>query len=191
MVEKERIIKLNNNKEKKGDYILYWMQASQRVYYNHALNYAIEIANKFKLPLLVVFGLTPHYPDANLRHYKFMLEGLKETFEVLQQNNIGVKLELYEPYIVAIKNSAKATCVITDRGYTDIQKKWRIKAAKEIKTAFYQVESDVIVPVETVSDREEYSTATLRKKIIIKIPYFLKENKFIKPVKKFNKKSFI
>jgi hypothetical protein len=30
MIQKERVRPLNNEKEKRGDYVLYWMQASQR-----------------------------------------------------------------------------------------------------------------------------------------------------------------
>ena len=39
----------------KGDFVLYWMQQSMRVNYNHALNYAIERANEVNLPVLVFF----------------------------------------------------------------------------------------------------------------------------------------
>ena len=78
-IEKERI-KLLNNKEvdKNGEYVLYWMQASQRVENNHALYFAIEQANILKKPIVVVFGIFGDYPEANKRHFYFMLEGLKK-----------------------------------------------------------------------------------------------------------------
>jgi hypothetical protein len=37
MVQKERIKALNKKEMKKGAYVLYWMQGSQRSEYNHAL----------------------------------------------------------------------------------------------------------------------------------------------------------
>ena len=41
----------------KSRFVLYWMQSSQRVFHNDALEYAIEQANKFNLPLVTVFGV--------------------------------------------------------------------------------------------------------------------------------------
>jgi deoxyribodipyrimidine photo-lyase len=36
----------------------------------------------------VVFGLTDDYPEANLRHYTFMLEGLKDVRQALEKRGI-------------------------------------------------------------------------------------------------------
>ena len=41
MIHPERVRKLNERSIQKGRFILYWMQASQRVEYNHALEYAM------------------------------------------------------------------------------------------------------------------------------------------------------
>ena len=49
MIHDERIKNLNHKKINNGDYVLYWMQASQRSEYNHALEYSIEYSNKLKL----------------------------------------------------------------------------------------------------------------------------------------------
>src|SRR5690606_11458851 len=89
MIEKDRIQLLNNKKiyaEKR--YVLYWMQQSQRTEYNHALEFAIGQANELNLPLLVCFGLTDDYPEANLRHYYFMIQGLKEVELSLKKRKI-------------------------------------------------------------------------------------------------------
>ena len=51
---------------------------------------------------------------------------------------------------------------MTDRGYLRIQKKWRRTAARRITCPLVQVESDVIVPVEVVSDKAEYAARTIR-----------------------------
>jgi len=77
-----RVKKLNSIGTNTGEYVLYWMQSSQRAENNQALEYAIHEANKRNQPLLVYFGLTK-YPEANTRHYRFMLEGLAETNERL------------------------------------------------------------------------------------------------------------
>jgi deoxyribodipyrimidine photo-lyase len=79
MIQKERVKPLIQKSMKRGDYVLYWMQASQRTEYNHALEFAILKANELRRPLIVFFGITDHFPEANERHYTFMLEGLRET----------------------------------------------------------------------------------------------------------------
>ena len=83
MIEESRIRPLNENRPKKGEFVLYWMQASQRAEHNHALEFAIEQANELKLPVIVYFGLTDTFPEANERHYYFMLEGLKNVQKAL------------------------------------------------------------------------------------------------------------
>ncbi|HKL76593.1 MAG TPA: deoxyribodipyrimidine photo-lyase, partial [Halanaerobiales bacterium] len=81
MIQKERIKPLNDEQVQNKEQIFYWMQASQRVNYNHALEFAIERANKLNKSLSVFFVLNTDFPEANLRHYQFMLEGLKEIRE--------------------------------------------------------------------------------------------------------------
>ncbi|HQO35705.1 MAG TPA: deoxyribodipyrimidine photo-lyase, partial [bacterium] len=88
MIEPERIQLLNDKPQRDGEYVLYWMQASQRAEYNHALEYAIQEANRLRLPLVAVFGITEKFPEANERHYAFMLEGLRETRQALQERGI-------------------------------------------------------------------------------------------------------
>jgi deoxyribodipyrimidine photo-lyase len=165
MIEESRIQPLNRNHPMTGEYILYWMQASQRAEYNHALEFAISQANERKLPVLVYFGLTDAFPDANERHYYFMLEGLKEVKEALFRKGIGMVVERCTPEVGAVKFARKALLAVCDRGYLKIQKKWREHVAKLIECPLIQVESDVVVPVEAVSSKEEYSAATLRRKL--------------------------
>lgn len=52
-----------------------------------------------------------------------------------------------------------------DRGYLGIQKQWRTEIAGRVECPVVQVETEVVVPVETVSNKEEYMAATLRPKI--------------------------
>ncbi len=78
-VQHTRIQRLNDREPDNGGYVLYWMQQSQRADYNHALEYAVQQANALSQGVVVVFGLMDNYPEANLRHYTFMLEGLRET----------------------------------------------------------------------------------------------------------------
>jgi len=164
LIQKERIRRLNKHAPQKGGYVIYWMQASQRVEYNHALQYAIETANSFKQPLIVYFGIT-EFPEANERHYHFLLEGLREIQASLKKMGIAMVIRLEPPEQGIIKLAEDASAVITDRGYLKIQKNWRNHAAAKLLCPLIQVETDVIVPVESASLKEEYSAATLRPKI--------------------------
>lgn len=173
MIQKERIKALNQKAVQKGSYVLYWMQASQRTEYNHALEYAIVQANKLRQPVVVFFGITDHFPEANERHYAFMLEGLREVKQSLLERRIKMLIRHRSPELDTIQMAKKASLVVVDRGYLRIQKRWREYVAKRIDSPLIQVESDVVVPVEEASPKEEYSAATLRPKIHKKLSHFL------------------
>jgi len=173
-IQAERIQKLNDRPMRTGKYAVYWMQASQRTIYNHTLEYAILTANKLKQPLIVYFGLTADFPEANERHYRFMLEGLQDVKKALDERGIFFCLRRESPEKGIIALSRTASAVITDHGYLRIQKNWRSDAATNIDCPLIQVESDCVVPVETASPKEEYAAATIRPKIHRLLPVFLK-----------------
>ncbi|MBT8508118.1 deoxyribodipyrimidine photolyase [Methanomicrobiaceae archaeon CYW5] len=174
MIQPSRIRALNDRDvEDDGAYVLYWMQASQRAMGNHALEYAVRRANDLGLPLCVCFVWTPDYPEANLRHYAFMAEGLEETAAALKARGIGWVVRCGNPPEEVLRLSAGAACTVTDRSYLAAPKSWRVDVAREISSPFIQVESDVVVPVDTASEKEEWSAATLRRKINRLLPDYL------------------
>jgi deoxyribodipyrimidine photo-lyase len=173
MIQKQRIEALNSKKECTGEYVLYWMQASQRAEYNHALEYSISLANKLKKPLVVFFGITDSFPDANLRHYYFMFEGLKEVETSLEKRGIRLVIHHRSPETGVINLAKRASLVVVDRGYLKIQRAWREYAARRLKCPLIQVESDVIVPVQEASPKEDFSAATFRPKIKRKLGEYL------------------
>ena len=80
MVDPARIKRLNDDPPHAGGrYVLYWMQQSQRTRHNPALEVAAERANAAGLPLVVCFGVMDDYPEANARHYLFLLQGLRDV----------------------------------------------------------------------------------------------------------------
>jgi deoxyribodipyrimidine photo-lyase len=173
MIHTARIQQLNANKVRSGDYVVYWMQASQRALDNHALEYAIGKANELNKPLIVFFGLTSSFPEANERHYLFMLQGLQETAKTLEKRGITLILQRISPEKGILSLSKNACLTVTDRGYLRIQRQWRQLAAQHLRCPLIQVESDVVVPIETVSQKEEYSAATIRPKIKKHLKTFL------------------
>jgi deoxyribodipyrimidine photo-lyase len=165
MIQEQRIRPLNDRKIKDGRYVLYWMQQSQRAAYNHALEHAIDIANRLDLPVLVFFGITAGFPEANARHYAFMIEGLQSVRDDLARRGIGFVPRIVAPDEGAVIMAQDAAVTITDRGYLRIQKEWRSSAAGRLACPLIQVESDAVVPVETASSKEEYSAGTFRPRI--------------------------
>ena len=168
-----RIRPRNDRKIQPGDYVLYWMQQSQRAEDNHALEYAVALANGHQKPLVVVFGLTGDYPEANLRHYRFMLEGLAETQETLAKRGILLSIRPGSPPDVALKAAQNACCLVCDRGYLRHQRSWRRQVASRSPCPVFEVESDVVVPVQAVSDKAEYAARTIRPKIHRHLDRFL------------------
>jgi deoxyribodipyrimidine photo-lyase len=173
MIHKERLKALNNQARKNRNFVLYWMQASQRSEDNHALEYAIDQANELDKPLVVFFGLTDDYPDANERHYVFMLEGLREVRQSLETRGIKLIVAFRSPEKAVVPMAAKASLVVVDRGYTRIQRSWRAKVAEKIDCPLIQIESDVLVPIEEASSKEEYGAFTIRPKIKTKLDSYL------------------
>lgn len=158
------------SRDHQGDYVIYWMQQSQRVHYNHALLHAIEQANRYDQPLLVFFGLTPDYPEANERHYTFMLEGLKEVKSILEHFGMTFVFKLESPEMGILPYLEKAGLLVMDYGYLAFQKVWRKNVwdytlQKGLKLGIDLVDTDVIVPVRVASDKAEYGAYTLRPKL--------------------------
>lgn len=165
MIQQERIVHLNRHTTVRGDFVLYWMQASQRARFNHALEFAVERANDLHLPIVVALCLIDDYPEANERHFVFMLEGLRETVRELRARNIETLVRRGAPSVQVPRMAARAALVVTDRGYLRHQKLWRAQVADRLQCQFIQVETDAVVPVESASPKAEYSAATLRPKM--------------------------
>ena len=165
MIERERLQLLNDAPEVPGDCVLYWMQQSQRATFNPALEWAAASANRLRLPVVVGFGLTDGYPEANARHYAFMLEGLREVEASLAERGIAFIMRRGPPDAVAIELAQRAALVVCDRGYLRHQRAWRSRVAKSAGRRVVQVEGDAVVPVDVASDKRETAARTLRPKI--------------------------
>ena len=165
MIHPSRIRKLNDNPVQRGGYVLYWMQASVRVAENPALLYAVQQADDLGVPVLVVFGLTDGYPEANLRHFTFLIQGLEDVVNQLEK--LGIQLVVFKapPDEAALRLAGDAAVLVTDRGYLAHQRRWRVSVARQALCPVRQVEGDVVLPIEEVSDKSEWAAATIRRKI--------------------------
>jgi deoxyribodipyrimidine photo-lyase len=62
-----------------GDHVLYWMTASRRVRWNHALDRAVELARAHRRPLVVAEPLRCDEPFASDRLHAFAIAGMADT----------------------------------------------------------------------------------------------------------------
>jgi len=72
-----------------GKCVVYWMQRAQRGQENHAVDVAVKAANHLGLPLVVYFAAISNFPHANLRHYAFLQQGLKDIEEDLASRGVA------------------------------------------------------------------------------------------------------
>ena len=100
-------------------------------------------------------------------------KGLREVKQSLEKRGIQMVILHKSPEKGVMQLAKKASLVVVDRGYLRIQREWRNDVAKRIDCPFIQVESDVIVPIEETSPKEEYAAATIRSKIHKKLNHFL------------------
>ena len=175
VIHPDRIKRLNDKELAKGDYTLYWMQQSQRAEQNHALEFAIQRANDKQNRLLVAFALDDSYPEANLRHFCFMLQGLAQVHAALKARNIRLVVQRGNPENVVLRLAKNATEVVCDRGYLNHLKAWRSTVARQADCRVWQVESDVLVPVDCATPKREFAARTIRPKLNNLVDEYLEE----------------
>ena len=88
LVERTRALNrqpINND----GEFVLYWMHHAVRCHENPALDCAITVAKKLKLPVLVYQGLGGRHPYNSDRHHTFILEGARDVQRDLARRGIS------------------------------------------------------------------------------------------------------
>lgn len=149
---------------RKGRFVLYWMQAAQRASWNPALEHAIRRANALHVPPVVLFTIVADYPEANARHYRFLLEGMGDVAAELHRRGIAFALRMGEPTRLVPKAARDACLLVMDAGYTRVQREWRERIAEAAPCSVEAVETEVVVPTAAASTKEEWSAATFRRK---------------------------
>ncbi|MFO0808320.1 MAG: deoxyribodipyrimidine photolyase [Gemmataceae bacterium] len=137
--------------DRRGDYVLYWMQAYRRLSHNHALDYALTQARTLRKPLVVYEGLRADYRWASDRTHRILLEGMVANAATAKV--VGVN---YWPYAetpdqpargLLAKLCAKAAFVVTD-DYPCFVVPAQIEAlARQIDKPFVAIDGNCIVPL--------------------------------------------
>ena len=164
-IHPDRVRRLNGQPWRAGRYVLYWMQQAQRARDNPALLFACGQAQRLGLPVVVAFGLMRRYPQAGLRHFRFMLEGLAETHAELDALGIPLVVRWGEPPEVALALAGEAAGMVCDRAYLPPLMAWREQVAREAACAVWQVETELVVPADAASLRAEVAARTLRPRL--------------------------
>lgn len=177
-------IKTSNqhNWQSNGEYVLYWAHAAIRVRYNLALQTALELAHKYQKPLKVVYQLVPNYPEANRRHFRFLLQGLREFSEQVQLLGCDVEIICETTNEQLLECCQKACVVINDPSYLRYFREKQHQIATQISCQFLSVETNVVVPVGEASPKQEYSAGTFRPKITKLLPQYLQPMAPVQPL---------
>ncbi len=165
LIDDRRLRRLNEAGPGDGDHVVYWMQAAARTRTNHALEYAVQRANDLQVPLLVVFGLWDDYPSATARTFRFLLEGLSDVATNLAVRDIGFAVRRGEPLEVAVDAAAGAAAVVVDRGYLVEARRWRRMLGRRVDVEATEVDTNLVVPVDVVTDKRQYAARTIRPRI--------------------------
>ncbi|MEZ5357036.1 MAG: deoxyribodipyrimidine photo-lyase [Bryobacteraceae bacterium] len=164
-----RVTALNDRPIRQGsDYVLYWAQMNRRVESNHALEFAVERANRLRLPVLFYEGLTCSYPFANDRMHTFLLEGVPETARRLDRRGIGYCFYLRrrpaDRNDVLYRLAERAAMVITDDYPSFIAPAHNRSVPAKLEIPYIAVESSCVVPMRLFTNKQ-YGAYTLRPRI--------------------------
>jgi len=163
-VEPNRVFKLNDKDIIDGE-IIYIMSRELRVEDNWAFIFASDIAQKYNKSLKIIILLDPEFYSK--RQHPFLTEGVGFLKGNLTQNNIDYSVVKKMPE----NRDLNAGGIIVDFNPINIQSEF----AQTQNCAVYEVDSHNIIPARIVSNKQEFSAATLRRKIYANIAGFLTE----------------
>lgn len=156
-VNYDRIFKLNNNKIGDGD-IIYIASRELRLEDNWGVIFASELAQKHDKKLKILIKL----PEYSKQQKAFLNKGLNFFKKNLALYNID--FAMYKAF------PENAGAIILD--FNPINSDFDYAGFKH---AIFEVDSHNIIPARFISDKQEYSAATLRRKIYANIAGFLTE----------------
>ncbi|MFZ3044771.1 MAG: hypothetical protein WA151_02565 [Desulfatirhabdiaceae bacterium] len=134
-----------------GQFVLYWMVAFRRPYFNFSLQRAMELAARLQKPLIVLEALRCDYPWASDRFHAFILQGMKCNHQAFQNTRV-----LYYPYVETRLHSGKGllkalsslACVVVTDDYPCFFLPNMVRAASRIcPVRLEMIDSNGIFPL--------------------------------------------
>ena len=156
-----------------GKCVVYWMQRAMRIHENRALDVAINAANLLALPVVVFFSVIPNYPNANLRHYHFLQQGLRDVEEDAQERGVGFILRRHpNNSLEKFLGEVGAAMLIGDENPCREPERWRKVLARRVNLPYWTVDADVVVP-SAVFGRDYFLLQHMRPHLKAALPRFL------------------
>ena len=162
--------------------VVYWMQRAVRIADNLALDVAIEAANILDLAVVVYFGVVPNYPGANLRHYHFLQQGLRDVAEDAAELGVGfIVRRPPDASLEAFLEEVEAALLIGDENPCREPERWRKVLTRRLRIPYWTVDADVVVP-SRVFNRSFVLLHHFRPRLKAEIPNFLFAPKKTEPL---------
>jgi deoxyribodipyrimidine photo-lyase len=156
-----------------GRCVVYWMQRAQRAADNPALDLAIRAGNALGKPVVVFFGLHAFVERANLRHYRFLVEGLPELAAGLARRGVGFVLRRTPDHqLMPFVHEVRPALVVGDENPLRQTEGWRQTVAASLRVPLWTVDADVVVPSALLL-KEQYAARTIRPRIHARLREFL------------------
>ena len=156
-----------------GTAVVYWMQRAQRALDNPALETAIVAANALGKPVVVYFALVARAAGANLRHYHFMVQGLRDVAEDLARRGVGFVLRRSPDHdFLRFCDAVRPALVIGDENPLGRAEQAKQRLAARLRVPFWTVDADVVVPSRLLQ-KEQYAARTMRPRVHAQLPAFL------------------
>ena len=151
-----------------GDYVLYWMQSTQRFEENWALRFATLEADRLNKPLVIHQGLDPTYEHANDRIHAFVLHNARELAARAAPLGLHYQFVLRrrrdDDRRVVDRLAARAAIVVTDHYPTAGVAERTRRLADRVNCRVVAIESHAVVPSAAIT-KEEYAARTIRPKL--------------------------
>jgi deoxyribodipyrimidine photo-lyase len=173
----QRAVTLNENRlQPDGQYVLYWMQSTQRFEDNWALRHATLEADRVGKPLLIHHEIDPATPYASDRFHSFVLQGAQELARRAARIGLTYRFALRrrqnDDRLLVDRLARRAALVVTDLFPTDGVAHRSQRFAERVKCRVVAVDSVGIVAA-AAFHREEYAARTIRPKLARLVDYAL------------------
>ncbi len=134
-----------------GDFVLYWMIAQRRAWFNFGLERAADWARQLDKPLLVLEALRSDYRWASDRLHRFVIQGMAANVR-----RFGKTRAAYHPYVEPEPGEGKgllealakqAAVVVTDDFPSFFLPRMVAAAAERLPVRLEQVDSNGLLPL--------------------------------------------
>jgi deoxyribodipyrimidine photo-lyase len=155
--------------------VAYWMSRDQRADNNHTILFAQKLAKKSNGDLHVFFHIVDDFLDAGPAEFRFMINGLVEVEERLNEKNIEFHIlhGKHDKTIPDFLKDEKIGVLVYDFDPLKEKRKWRESVEKNTILPIFEVDAHNIVPAWIASDKKEFSAYTFRKKMNRLLPKYL------------------